>query len=367
MRQKKKRIRWVDGFRVRNSYPDFDLVESDATSGDWRDGHVSPYIPKGEIWIDRRFRSEKAFLLKVHAFENKRRNRPYDEVRDEMKRRLCRHGTPPPYEVRRERRQGLTVIYVRGDIVRQWIDPAFIFGGHDLIYPYIPRGEVWIDIRQDPREIRFTLGHELHEREKMRRLLRRGIDRKKAYAIAHKSATDIERELRNRKPRAAGLRPLKVKVIAQTAGYCGPASLKVASEHFGRIYKERHLERLCRRTSGRRVPTRKYGTDHAELVAVAKALGGFGESKTRGTLADISRNLRLGRPVIVGWTTPDGDHFSVVYFITRTHVFMSDPDEGGSRRKMRVGRFLRAWKDTDTPENVKVERWYLAIDFREAP
>ena len=363
---KDKRLRMVDGFRIRKSFPDFDLIASDAMSVVVSDGRTHPYIPDGEVWMDRRFRREKAFLMKAHEIELKHSDQSYIKTRALMKKLLCRKGTPPNFVVRRERRGELTILYVRGDIVRQWIDPAFIFGGHDLVYDYIPDGEVWIDIRQDPREIPFTIAHELHERS----LMLKGMK----YRQAHKAATDIERVLRNRKPRRSH-QPLRIKLFAQTAGYCGPASLKMAAEHFGRVYKEKEIEKLCRKHSGRRTPTSDYGTDHAELVGAAKALGAQVHHGANGTLADIRRHLREGRPVIVGWWSkfhsepgdpPDMDcgHFSVIYHVTDTHVLMADPEKGACRRKLKHRTFMNVWHDTDGPEGRRVNRWFMAIDFR---
>ena len=350
MKLKTKRIRWVDGFRVRNSYPDFDLVASDGMSGVYRDGHTHPYIPEGEVWVDRRFRREKSFLFKVHEFEYAKRDWKYAKTRAELKKRLCRKGTPPNFVVRRRQYRGVTILYVRGDIVRQWIDPAFIFGGHDLVYRYIPEGEVWIDIRQDPREIPFTLAHELCERE----LMSRGW----YYRDAHQRATEVELKLRQQPKKSRAESPLRIKLFAQSAGYCGPASLKMAAEHFGRVYKEKEIEKLCRKHNRRRTPTSEYGTDHDELVGAAEALGATVETKENGTLADIRRNLRKGRPVIVGWWStfesepddpPGADcgHFSVIYQVTDAHVRMADPENGACRRKLTHDGFLRRWHDTD--------------------
>ena len=149
MPRTKKRVRYVDGFAIRNIFPDFDLVESHWSSGSVRGDLPTPFIPKDEIWVDRRFKNETRFLLEIHRLEQLKRWWPYAKVRSYLKRRLVEPGPTPPFIVRSMRRNALTIRFVRGEIVRRCFDPGFIFGGHDLVYPkYIPAGEVWIDIRQ---------------------------------------------------------------------------------------------------------------------------------------------------------------------------------------------------------------------------
>jgi predicted double-glycine peptidase len=359
---RKKKIRYVDGFAIRNVFPDLDVIESFSTSGGKRDGMSTPFIPENEIWIDRRFRKEKAFLLELHRIEQLKQHWPYAKVRSYLKEKLCRKGTPPDFVVRTRRHGRLTLKYVRGEIVRRYIDPCFIFGGHDLVYPYVPKNEVWIDVRQDPREIPYTLFHELHERA----LMAKGW----SYADAHKSATVAE--LKRRKA-ATRSKPLRLTPFRQRPSYCGPASLKIACSFFGRDYDELRLGELCGTTF-------EHGTDHSGIIAGAKALGATVFAKSGGTIAELRRWTGKKRlPVIIGWFSPsyphrplpdpakepvDDDHFSVVYHVSDTHVLMMDPEsDRGGRRRMPIERFKRLWWDTDGPGSAKVERWYMVVNF----
>lgn len=358
----RKKIRYVDGFAIRNIFPDMDVVESYSSTGGIVGGMPTPFIPKGEIWIDRRFRKEKDFLLEVHRLEQLKRNWPEAKTRAYLKERLTKKGTPPPFVARSEKRGRLTVRYVRGEIVRQYFDPGFIFGGHDLVYKYIPASEIWIDIRQDPREIPYTMLHELHERS----LMARGVP----YHWAHRSATEEERKRRARERNARRDRPLKLRPYLQSAGYCGPASLKIAFNHFGREYDEIYLGELCGTTA-------ELGTDHVGLVRCAEKLGAKVETAAGGTLAKLRRSLRKGLPVIVGWYSPEQprktvfdpsedepeDHFSVVYHVSERHVYLMDPDLEEGRRRMSCGRFMRLWWDTDGPDGERVDRWYMTVNF----
>ncbi len=177
-----KRIRYADGFAIRSIFPDMDILESWSTTGDRRGGLPTPFVPENEIWVDRRFRKETKFLLEVHRIEQLKRGWPYAKVREYLKARLCKPGPMPAHVIRSAKKGRLTIRYVRGELVRQHLDPCFIFGGHDLVYKYIPAHEVWIDARQDPREIKYTLLHELHER----RLMAKGW----TYDKARKSASE---------------------------------------------------------------------------------------------------------------------------------------------------------------------------------
>ena len=183
----KKRLRYVDGFSLRYLTPDsYDIV---MTS----DGRTPAlFVPTDEVWIDRRYRAETDFLLAILRVERQPRFRGqhYRAIRAALN-RLLKKSAPPPFVVRTERRGGLKIRFVRGETVRQYLDPAFVFGGHDLVYGYIPTEEIWIDVRQDRREIGFTLMHELQERAFMARGL--------TYDEAHDTAIRSELFARARK------------------------------------------------------------------------------------------------------------------------------------------------------------------------
>ena len=75
-------------------------------------------------------------------------------------------------------------------MVRKNIDPYFVLGGHHLIYPYIPDGEVWLDAKMPKEVLKYTLVHECVERA----LMERGAN----YDTAHDYATATDREARRR-------------------------------------------------------------------------------------------------------------------------------------------------------------------------
>jgi len=184
------KTRFVDAFAIRQFLdPDFGVLQTRlpnmlAFSAKW-------YIPQGEWWCDWRFADEVAFLLAVDRARLKlEKTASPSRSRKEMIRRFTASGQCPDFVVKSSRHGKTKVAYVNGAIVRRYIDPQFIIGGHDIVYPYIPHNEIWIDNKIDPRDIPHVLVHESLERE----LMRKG----KSYDVAHDWATAAEKESRRR-------------------------------------------------------------------------------------------------------------------------------------------------------------------------
>jgi hypothetical protein len=83
---------------------------------------------------------------------------------------------------------GVSVWFVKGRLVRSVFDVEFTEGGHEHVYEYVPRGEVWIDDDIHDDELGFVLFHELHERNAMAK----GAD----YNTAHEESSRLERYYR---------------------------------------------------------------------------------------------------------------------------------------------------------------------------
>ena len=73
---------------------------------------------------------------------------------------------------------------VDGNLVRSFFLLDYCEGGHDLVYPFIPKNEIWIEQAISPQERKYIILHELHERY----LMSRG----KSYKNAHIGATEVE-------------------------------------------------------------------------------------------------------------------------------------------------------------------------------
>ncbi|MGB9598840.1 MAG: hypothetical protein ACPLZH_03300, partial [Minisyncoccales bacterium] len=185
-----KKLIFVDGFKIRNFVDnDFGIIESHSDSV----SSFAPtfYIPKNEIWLDYRYQDESDFLLKILNFRAPKEIASEANWREFLKRKFCSKKPPPAFKIKKEKKNNFSLIFVDGGVVRRYFDPEFILGGHDLVYSYIPQGEIWLDIKMDPLEIPFTLLHEKKERE----LMKKG----KSYDIAHEFATIYDKEERRGK------------------------------------------------------------------------------------------------------------------------------------------------------------------------
>lgn len=77
-----------------------------------------------------------------------------------------------------------SVWLVDGEMVRDLFRNNYAAGGHDLVYHFVPKGEVWLEEVLPEHERKFIVLHELHERY----LMHGGKD----YEHAHAGATIIE-------------------------------------------------------------------------------------------------------------------------------------------------------------------------------
>lgn len=178
-------IRLVDGFKIRQTLDiDFAFLHTHQTHASFF-GRTF-YIPEGEWWLDHTVKDELDLLWKCNEIEIK--NTSYVEQRAETK-RLCLPPPIPEYVHSREEKDRVEIVMVDGKIVRQYMDPAFAFGGHHFVYSYVPEREIWLDARMDPAEVPFVLLHEQTERTLM-------MKENKSYDVAHDYATVAEKEVR---------------------------------------------------------------------------------------------------------------------------------------------------------------------------
>ncbi len=178
------KIAYVDGFKIRQTLDtDFNVIhehEDDPTQ-------YSPkfYIPRGEVWIDHRYKKEAKYLLKIELDWFGAKSGSYHEARKRAIERVRALGRPPAFIKKTTRQKGLNIRYVDGAIIRKYLDPQFYCGGHELVYEYVPINEIWIDVAMDPRDWPHILLHEITERG----LMAKGM----AYDPAHEFATATER------------------------------------------------------------------------------------------------------------------------------------------------------------------------------
>ena len=369
----------VDGYLIRNTIDtDFNIIHRHGTDIDC----FSPkfYIPEDEVWIDHRYADEADFLIaadriveKIHAGSRTELIRKLREMG------ILKQGPPPLFVGRKEIHGPLIICFVDGKIVREYIDSEFVLGGHDLVYQYIPKNEVWIDAKIEPREIPFIVAHEVEERTRMEK-------EHLSYGIAHEYATVIERALRRKHdnvdfPGEPGFplshlspqeiiqrfyvaerlhqkRPVVVTHCEQSPNMCGPAALKIALSAFGKHMTE---EELAAHSSA----TIEYGTEHEGLVRAAKECGATVIEREGGTLAEIEHLVKEKHlPVIVGWFDKDDDHYAIVVDVTPEYLILADPSWHRPERFVRREHFDNIWFDFVGKDNARTSwRWYMAINF----
>ncbi|MBI5654669.1 hypothetical protein HZC53_03395 [Candidatus Uhrbacteria bacterium] len=176
------KIKIVDGWKIRNT------VETDFSG--WGTHADYPLIPLGEIWLDRYLKPERKLILDLIRLERSMRGKSFRLIRAEAKKTLTAPNKSKPRVIKTQKFGKTKIVYVDGADVRSQIDPYFLLGGHDLVYDYIPKNEIWIDTRCYEQEWVYTLIHENHERE----LMARGM----AYDNAHDFALAAERMARRK-------------------------------------------------------------------------------------------------------------------------------------------------------------------------
>jgi len=182
-------IKLVDGFAIRNMIdPSFGSIHRHGT--ELAKPGVRWYIPEGEVWVDHIYAKsgELEFLLQMDEAGDKYiEKNPEGDYRTFLK-GFCEKGVPPDFYKSTIVVNGNSVVKVDGAIVRKYLDPEFIMGGHEFVYDYVPQSEIWLDAWLDERELPYVLNHEQLERN----FMKDGM----SYDDAHEYATASEKAMR---------------------------------------------------------------------------------------------------------------------------------------------------------------------------
>ncbi len=165
------------------------------------------FIPEDEFWIDwQRVPGEEKFYIDHLLVENRLMSKGMSyqkaiaransvEKKERMKACLIEERNGEKKKIKEEistvhikllkkYSKNVKVWVVDGQVVRDLFFTDFTEGGHDKVYRFIPKNEVWIDNDVNQREVKFILLHELHER----RLMAKGMD----YDSAHIQSSELE-------------------------------------------------------------------------------------------------------------------------------------------------------------------------------
>jgi hypothetical protein len=99
----------------------------------------------------------------------------------------CRHSEPLDriYRYYWGEEEGYRIWIIDGYAVRGKIYNSFLYGGNEQRYPFVPKGEIWIDHAVSVEEFQMTVAHELNERHLMAKF---GW----TYDMAHDSSLRLE-------------------------------------------------------------------------------------------------------------------------------------------------------------------------------
>jgi len=166
------------------------------------------FIPKDEFWIDKeRNPGEEKYFIESMFVMNRLILKGVEikdaaKVADRIEKRERSKSKLMKQEVKIKKNKGnlletvyknllkkysfenLKVWIVNGELVRDLFFLDFTEGGHDKVYNFIPKNEIWIDDDLGLAERKFVFLHELYERN----LMSKGMD----YDNAHKSSSKIE-------------------------------------------------------------------------------------------------------------------------------------------------------------------------------
>jgi hypothetical protein len=215
----KRRLLSHDGYTVYavNAFAVRDLAQPDEEFGNFATHEVFPdLIPEGEIWISRKLAAKEGIFFVADALAQWRRqeagvspDRAYDDgleaerlLREKLNGVRFRHGKPHRhvpaaiylghYITLPDPQGPVEVWLVDGNLVRSYYKTDYTEGGHDYVYPWVTRPQIWIEDGVDHREVPFIVSHEYLERRLMRD---EGLD----YDTAHDVCSRVEFDLRKRK------------------------------------------------------------------------------------------------------------------------------------------------------------------------
>jgi len=138
------------------------------------------FIPEFEFWIDKEAVSnERRFFIDhlLTEWRLMRKGVSYNEALDiannkerserlkalDLRRVIDERGRPDVAKLHlrllEKTPRGVSIWLVDGKLVRSIFDVEFTEGGHDLIYDFIPKNEVWIDNDVSEGERKYVILH----------------------------------------------------------------------------------------------------------------------------------------------------------------------------------------------------------------
>jgi len=327
-----------------------------------------PFIPDDEWWIDKE---------RLHQAEEL----PFLELELSVQRMLMEKGMPfetaksiaygveqkarskgKEFDPRHVYMDDLGVIgdnhwwVVNGPMVRDF-HPRFKEGGHWRVYPFIPKGEGWIDSEITLEERPKILKHEVDEEN----LMSKGWP----YVAAHTQVSEGESEERHMPLTDLKLTP--IPFTRQTQAYtCGAAALQSVLLFYGRQVKEEELVQ--------ELGTTEKGTAPEAIRRVASKYHLDATVVDKLDVATLRKLVDWEIPVIVAyqawaegeenWSEDWSDgHYSTVMAVDDKNVYLDDPSQYGVVGVVALREFLTRWHDVD-PHGKKRIRLGIVVTER---
>ena len=133
--------------------------------------------------------------------------------------------------------------------------------------------------------------------------------------------------------------------------YCGPASLQMVLEYFGIHTSQQKLAEHLNTTPDN-------GTDHSDLIRVAREHGFYCYVNQESTLEEVRHFLAQKLPVIVNFMEPkDNDpHYAVVIDQQDENIILHDP-WNGKEFALLDKWFLDHWYDVEN----NAKQWIMVL------
>lgn len=149
------------------------------------------YIPQKELWIDKESSPNEANSYILHMLTKLRGIKKGLPMRDaETTAYITERNFREKYKDSNiyKKELGNNIYLVNGKAVRDNFLLSFTQGGHDKVYDFIPKNEIWIDDDLSNKERKYVILHELYERK----LMNDGLN----YDLAHRKANELEKKYR---------------------------------------------------------------------------------------------------------------------------------------------------------------------------
>lgn len=139
---------------------------------------------------------------------------------------------------------------------------------------------------------------------------------------------------------------INLKSLKQTKSYCGPFSLKMIFNYYGKSVSGKEIARVAKTTI-------ENGTSPKNMVEAAKHFGFNATYKENSDLEELKELVNEQKvPVIVNWFSETEGHYSIVVGFRNGKIYIQDP-EYGKIKNMKIENFMKVWFDfsKDYPGN----------------